>query len=483
VSVRTLRRGTMAGRGAAPPYVPTPPEFRASAAVNLFGNQADYPLTVPAAVEVGDLMIAQMVTAFVSGWAHGVVEGGWTILRSDFTSSHDMRTIFYRFATEDDVGGAAVYTFRMYNGVITSPGSDRGCVLMVAYAGVHQGVPVNVHNQATAVSTTTSTAPAVTTTVDDCRIVRLYSGRHTSTVLMSMTGPATQRQQAANTEGRAAMVASEDPAPLATAGDTGTAAATGSHTSSSCRYRATTLALRPYMPPTGVATGLYLPGVAGNYISTPDTVANSITEDIDIRAKLTLPDWTPAASFFVVSKYGGASQRSYSFRYNTTGSLSFTRSTLTGSSTSAATSNMQSNSLGAEAVTGFADGSTHWVRVAYDRTNGTNTVWSFYTSDDYDPVTETGTWTQLGAQILTSVQGTIFNGTAPVEIGSINNDGGVNALTVATVHYVEIRNGIGGTIVNKFDPAGLAVYGAREPVGLDPGGPWTIHGSAWDWAA
>ena len=40
--------------------------------------------------------------------------------------------------------------------------------------------------------------------------------------------------------------------------------------------------------------GLVLSGLFGNYASTPDSAALSITGDIDIKCKVAMADWTPS---------------------------------------------------------------------------------------------------------------------------------------------------------------------------------------------
>jgi hypothetical protein len=47
---------------------------------------------------------------------------------------------------------------------------------------------------------------------------------------------------------------------------------------------------------------LYLPGVVSNYASAPDSAALDIVGDIDLRVKVALDDWTPAAQTALVAK-------------------------------------------------------------------------------------------------------------------------------------------------------------------------------------
>jgi hypothetical protein len=86
----------------------------------------------------------------------------------------------------------------------------------------------------------------------------------------------------------------------------GTLTQTSFSTSANNRYdwafttaTSSTLSKATMTVPAGTATTnnyLALGGIAGNYASTPDSVANSITGDIDIRTKVALADWTPAVA-------------------------------------------------------------------------------------------------------------------------------------------------------------------------------------------
>ena len=165
--------------------------------------------------------------------------------------------------------------------------------------------------------------------------------------------------------------------------------------------------------------------MVGQYASAPDSAALSITGDIDIKAKVTLPDWTPAGAPLFVGKQqdAGNQQSFYFFMYND-GRLGF-RTSATG-----AAPILENDST---VATGFADGATKWVRVTLDVDNGSSQrVAKFYTSDN-------GTsWTQLGTTVTTAGVASIFNASSPLEIGSRN--AGVNNLMNGTIHEVIIQS-------------------------------------------
>lgn len=214
-----------------------------------------------------------------------------------------------------------------------------------------------------------------------------------------------------------------------------------------------------------------LPGTAGNYISTPDSPAISITGDIDIRVKVALDDWTPAAITDLVAKWNlNVAQVSYRFMVGTGGLLRLGIS----STGAGATSEVDSTD-----ATGFVDGSVHWVRATLDVDDGTgNKDFRFYTSSNGE------IWNQLGSVVQIAGTTSIFDSTTVLEIGAQNL--GTERLLAGNVYYAEVRNGINGPVVARFDPDDSVV----EPVPTtqtpssfisSTGEVWTINGAAWVW--
>lgn len=172
----------------------------------------------------------------------------------------------------------------------------------------------------------------------------------------------------------------------------------------------------------------YLPGVAGNYISTPDSAPLSITGDLDVRVKLAMDDWSPAGSQVLLSKYSNASTGySYMLYMASPGLLTFTVSP-TGSSADLVAGV-------ATVVTGVTDGATKWVRATLDVNDGSgNRVWKFYLSDDG------ATWVQLGNTVTAAGTTSIFDSTAPVEVGTYLL--GTGAALPGKVYRAQIRSNI-----------------------------------------
>jgi hypothetical protein len=208
-------------------------------------------------------------------------------------------------------------------------------------------------------------------------------------------------------------------------------------------------------------TVLTLTGDGGNYASTPDSAALSVTGDIDLRVKAALPDWTPDSGSKALLAKGGSGNQSYDMYVNGDGSLRLV-SSVNGSTT---------NWVNGTTATGFVNGTAHWVRATRTASNGEV---KFYVSEDGI------TWTQLGAT-TGNTAGNIFNSTAELRVGL---SGWSDSPLPGTVYYAEVRNGIGGPVVGKFDPAGVTILGTRNPTSFvsATGETWTMTGSAWNWA-
>ena len=195
-----------------------------------------------------------------------------------------------------------------------------------------------------------------------------------------------------------------------------------------------------------------LPGTAGNFASTPDSAAVSITGDIDIRVRVAMDDWSPSPIQFLVSKAITSGQYAYDLHVFTSGILIF-RNSANGTTLTQANSSV---------ATGLVDGSIKWIRVT--RASASGDV-NFYTSDDGS------TWTQLGTTTSTAAGGQ-FDGTDDLAVGG--QPGGSSPMA-GKIYYAEIRNGIDGPVVAAFDP-GRASTGAREFM-AETGEIWTVNQS------
>ena len=172
---------------------------------------------------------------------------------------------------------------------------------------------------------------------------------------------------------------------------------------------------------------LYLPGVSGNYASTPNAAPLQITGDLDIRVKVALDDWTPSAETALIGRWGGS--YSYLLTVGNTGLLRFQW----------LTSGSVAQSRFSTVATGITDGSTKWVRATLDVDNGASGHdVQFFTSDDGT------TWTQLGTTVTTAGTSSVLAGSALLGIGAVET--GTSTLARGKFFRAQVLNGIGGTV-------------------------------------
>lgn len=179
-----------------------------------------------------------------------------------------------------------------------------------------------------------------------------------------------------------------------------------------------------------------LSGASNSYASTPDAAALRITGDIDIVARLSMSDWTPAATSTVVSKWL-ITLLGWRLDVNTSGQLELL------TSANGTTSISQASTAGP-----WVNGTAYWVRATLDVDDGAgNRVYAFYWAPDAE--VEPLSWTALSTHTVsgtTSINAT----TVQVEVGS---QGLGNSRLAGDVHRVIVRDGIAGTVVADFDPA------------------------------
>lgn len=203
-----------------------------------------------------------------------------------------------------------------------------------------------------------------------------------------------------------------------------------------------------------LSNALSLPGSSDNFVTTPDSAANSIPGDIDIRIVVAASDWTSGDA--LMRKATPTGILSWQLLLLGDGKLMFMYSP-DGTTGVPATSTV---------ATGFADGSKHGVRATRRRSDGRT---QFFTSPDG------ASWSQLGADV--------FIGWNPGE-SSIFDSGGpviIVARDPRIVYYAELRDGIGGTVIHSFDAGAVTKLGTRNPSTVTAGGPWTVVGGVWDW--
>ncbi len=177
---------------------------------------------------------------------------------------------------------------------------------------------------------------------------------------------------------------------------------------------------------------LYLPGVAGNYASTPDAAVLDITGNLELVCRAQKPA-AGASSKILIAKVNNSSDQ-YSWDFEVYDTAVYLIVTTGGTS---ATQKVQS-----AGITGLVDGTVYWWKATIDTTS---TVMSLYYAADAPE--EPSSWTTLVSSAVAGAT-SIYNGSAPVTIGA-NGTGG-NPLA-GKVGRAIVRNGIGGTVVFDAD--------------------------------
>lgn len=216
--------------------------------------------------------------------------------------------------------------------------------------------------------------------------------------------------------------------------------------------------------PVGNVLSLDLPGTTGNYVSTPDSAAVSITSDIDMRIKLSMDNWASVHGW--ACKYGASGQLSW--RLYNAGAGGRPQMDMSGNGTN------ESGHLVSTGA-GFVNGSTNWFRFTWR--NSDNRSQFFTSAGAGDP-----SWVQLGTDSTNINLTGIFDSTAALVLGAGVSAG--NGLMLAgNIYYFELRNGIDGPIVAKFNSTAVTKTATRTPTTLasTTGETWTVNGAAWDW--
>lgn len=175
-----------------------------------------------------------------------------------------------------------------------------------------------------------------------------------------------------------------------------------------------------------------------DYISTPDSPRNSVTGSIDIRIKISGNDWTGTSWQAMISKGSGVDW-SYDFVFSSTGYLALYLST-------DGTYYEAQNT----AALSYVDGEIRWIRVTF---NVNTQAVTFYDSTDENP-NKTG-WTQIDQRSFTAIT-SLNDSSGSINIGTFA--GGEHF--PSKVYYAEIRDGIDGEIVARFNASDTRDNGA-----------------------
>lgn len=185
------------------------------------------------------------------------------------------------------------------------------------------------------------------------------------------------------------------------------------------------------------AGGAWAEFAGGNEaFTTPDNAAQDITTDIDIRVEFAPNDWLHA--YELAAKYETVGEnRSWGLMVTAEGKILFFW-------TSAGTFASRISTGSTIAIPAY-NGQRIAIRVTLDVNNGAggNTS-TFYYSNSID-----GVWRQLGEPTTLTGTTSVFNGTAPLEVGSIEDisDFGL----VGKMYAFQLWNGIDGVKVVDLD--------------------------------
>ncbi|MFC4333857.1 hypothetical protein [Salininema proteolyticum] len=237
----------------------------------------------------------------------------------------------------------------------------------------------------------------------------------------------------------------------------GSQLATGADSTTTSLVIATDSGNQPWIE---IGRGLLLPGADGSYASTPDTASLDITGDIDLRVEATRESWAaPDTEEVMASKYrDSTSDRSWRFSFDSSGFLHFRWST---DGTSGALETRSSDAVPVPDLQARRIA----LRVTLDVSTGDVTFWTASTID--------GSWTQLGTTQTGSAT-SIYASAADLEAGA--RDDGTQTPWHGTIHALQVRNGIAGTLVadTNFAEQDTATNTFTDDTGL----PWTAHGDA-----
>lgn len=193
----------------------------------------------------------------------------------------------------------------------------------------------------------------------------------------------------------------------------------------------------------GSSRYVWLPGITGNYVATPDTAAIRPTTQLEVVFRVALDDWnsSTASQYAILGKRDfNGNQRSWQVQRNST-SLSLVVSA----------DGVNETSVGITVPGGtFVNGTTYWVKVTWRANNGSGNMEATYYMAADSP-TEPTSWTLLGSNTTSAAIAGLFANTAGITVGGIN--AGTAVGPAGRWFHVAARNTIGGSDVARMDLA------------------------------
>lgn len=178
-------------------------------AVNSNGvNNSTIQLFVDAGTSAGNLLVAQVAVRGV-GCASITAPAGWTLVRCDASGTTVAQAVYWKVATSADIAQSFSWGF----------GSNRRAAGAIAvYDGVDTSAPVDTHAGQANASSSSATAPGVTTSFADDMLVAMYAAASSS---VSIAAPAGMTEEYQDSSGGTGVSASLSDAVFASAGATG----------------------------------------------------------------------------------------------------------------------------------------------------------------------------------------------------------------------------------------------------------------------
>lgn len=195
--------------------------------------------------------------------------------------------------------------------------------------------------------------------------------------------------------------------------------------------------------------------------TTPDSASVSPTGDIELIVKIAADDYTPSSQQRIAGHHQSLSdQRGFYLDLQTGGFLQFS------SSTTGLTDRNDVSTVALSTV--VSNGATIFVKVNIDIDNGAagHDVNFYYSTDGIN-------YTKLGATVTSAGTGSIYDANTPFSVGA-------NAFLglgfTGDIYYAELRDGIDGPTLAKFDPQASATAGASTFTSTT-GEVWTMNGT------
>lgn len=201
----------------------------------------------------------------------------------------------------------------------------------------------------------------------------------------------------------------------------------------------------------------------GDYISTPDAAAWTISGVMRVIVRVNLADYSSAFGVLWGHWHSTLNQRSWLFRINTSGSLRFTVSTN-------GTSNLFDTSSGAA---GLVDGTEYWLGVEYNTATG---ALAFYKADAaMDPPRIWTDWTLISSSTVAA--GVPFDANVAMTLGATAE--GTAPLSAGTIYRGELWDDGALVAAPDFTRTGNLTAHLGDTVATDLlGNVWTLQGDA-----